>query len=161
MTPWTVASQALLSIGFSRQEYWSGLPFPSPGDLPESGIKPTSLCLLHWQAGSYHGATLEAHCRWANTLNLNIIWLLVNHMIHLNYYMSPDSSHKISKIDNLLGNALGALTNIIYRNLVTILIGRIILILLSLIFMPNTWVDNKYSKSRSYYFNSWCLVSTT
>ena len=41
--PRTVACQALLSIGFSRQEYWSGLPFPSPGDLPESGIKPTSL----------------------------------------------------------------------------------------------------------------------
>ena len=38
-TPWTIASQAPLSIGFSRQEYWSGLPFPSPGDLPELGIE--------------------------------------------------------------------------------------------------------------------------
>ena len=38
-TPWTVAHQAPLSLGFSRQEYWSGLPFPSPGDLPDSGIK--------------------------------------------------------------------------------------------------------------------------
>ena len=37
------AYQALLSMGFSRQEYWSGLPFPSPGDLPNPGIKPTSL----------------------------------------------------------------------------------------------------------------------
>ena len=39
-TPWTVALQALLSMGFSRQEYWSGLLFPSPGDLPNPGIKP-------------------------------------------------------------------------------------------------------------------------
>ena len=39
-TPRTVARQAPLSMGFSRQEYWSGLPFPSPGDLPHTGIKP-------------------------------------------------------------------------------------------------------------------------
>ena len=38
--PWTVACQASLSMKFSRQEYWSGLPFPSPGDLPNPGIKP-------------------------------------------------------------------------------------------------------------------------
>ena len=41
-TPWTVAYQALPSIGFSRPEYWNGLPFPSPGDLPNPGIKPVS-----------------------------------------------------------------------------------------------------------------------
>ena len=40
--PQTVAHQAPLSTGFSRQEYWSGLPFPSPGDLPNPGIEPTS-----------------------------------------------------------------------------------------------------------------------
>ena len=44
-TPWTVARQAPLSMGFSRQEYWSGLPFPSPGDLLDPGIKPTSPAL--------------------------------------------------------------------------------------------------------------------
>ena len=38
-TPWAVAYQDLQSMGFSRQEYWSGLPFPSPGDLPNPGIK--------------------------------------------------------------------------------------------------------------------------
>ena len=43
VTPWTVAHQAALSMGFSWQEYWSGLPFPSPGDLPDPGIKPMSL----------------------------------------------------------------------------------------------------------------------
>ena len=41
-TPWTVAYQAPPSRGFSRQEYWSGLPFPSPGDLPNLGIEPWS-----------------------------------------------------------------------------------------------------------------------
>ena len=41
-TPWTVAHQAPPSMGFSRQVYWSGLPFPSPGDLPNPGIKPRS-----------------------------------------------------------------------------------------------------------------------
>ena len=40
--PWTVAHQASPSMGFSRQEYWSGLPFPSPGDLPHPGIEPRS-----------------------------------------------------------------------------------------------------------------------
>ena len=42
-TPWTVAHQALLSMRFSRQEYWSGLPFPTPWDLPNPGIEPSSL----------------------------------------------------------------------------------------------------------------------
>ena len=41
-TPWTVAYQAPRSMGFSRQEYWSGLPFPSPRDLPNPGIEPGS-----------------------------------------------------------------------------------------------------------------------
>ena len=45
VTPWTVAHQALLSMEFSRQEYWSGLPFLSPGDLPNPGIEPGSLAL--------------------------------------------------------------------------------------------------------------------
>ena len=55
VTPWTVAHQAPLSMGFSRQEHWSGLPFPPPGDLPDPGIQPTSsalqvdsLLLGHW-----------------------------------------------------------------------------------------------------------------
>ena len=44
-TPWTVAHQAPLSMGFLRQEYWSGLPFPSSGDLPNPGIEPISPAL--------------------------------------------------------------------------------------------------------------------
>ena len=44
-TPWTVVYQTSLSMGFSRQEYWSGLPFPSPGDLLDPGIEPRSPAL--------------------------------------------------------------------------------------------------------------------
>ena len=43
VTPWTIAGQAPLSMGFSRQEYWSGLSFPSPRDLPDGRIEPASL----------------------------------------------------------------------------------------------------------------------
>ena len=45
MTAWTVAYQAPLSMGFLRQEYWGGLPFPFPGDRPGPGIEPTSPAL--------------------------------------------------------------------------------------------------------------------
>ena len=54
MTPWTIAHQAPLSTGFLRQEYRSGLPFPSPGDLPDSEIKPASPAL----AGRFFAAEL-------------------------------------------------------------------------------------------------------
>ena len=45
VTPWSIALQAPLSMGFSKQEYWSGLPFPSAGDLPNPGIAPWSPAL--------------------------------------------------------------------------------------------------------------------
>ena len=45
VTPWTIARQAPLSMGFSRQEYKSGLPYPPPGDLPDPGIEPVSPAL--------------------------------------------------------------------------------------------------------------------
>ena len=51
-TPWTTARQAPLTMGFSRQEYWSGLPFPPPGHLSDPGIKPTSLRSPALQVGS-------------------------------------------------------------------------------------------------------------
>ena len=61
-TPWTVAHQALPSMGFSRQEYWSGLPFPSLGDLPNPGIEALSLASLAF-AGRFfdHCVTWEAY----------------------------------------------------------------------------------------------------
>ena len=59
-TPWTVAYQASLSVGFSRQEYWSGLPFPAPGDLPDPGIEPRSPALQADALPSIHqGASLK------------------------------------------------------------------------------------------------------
>ena len=58
-TSWTAAYQAPPSMGFSRQEYWSGVPLPSPGDLPDPGIEPTSVSGI---AGRFFtdGATSEA-----------------------------------------------------------------------------------------------------
>ena len=62
-TLWTVACQASLSMGFSRPAYWSGLPCPPPGELPNPGIKPSvSLCPLHWAGGFFTTrASWEAH----------------------------------------------------------------------------------------------------
>ena len=59
VTPWTVTHQVSLSMGFPRQEHWSGLPFPSPGDLPNLGIKPTS-CTLSGGFPTTEPATWEA-----------------------------------------------------------------------------------------------------
>ena len=50
--PWTVAGQAPLSMEFSRQAHWSGLPFPTPGDLPKLRMELMSLVSLHWQGDS-------------------------------------------------------------------------------------------------------------
>ena len=68
VTPWTVACQDPLSVGFSRQEYWSGLPFPSPEDLSDPGIEPGSLSL---QADSLLS---ELQRRSKNRRNANILW---------------------------------------------------------------------------------------
>ena len=59
VTPWTVAHQAPQSVKFSRQEYWSELPFPSPGDLSNPGIKPRSSA---WQADSSPSEPPEKTC---------------------------------------------------------------------------------------------------
>ena len=62
MTPWTVARQAPLSMGFSRQECWSGLPLPIPGDLPDLGIKTASLASPALAGGFITtSVTREAH----------------------------------------------------------------------------------------------------
>ena len=75
VAPWTLASQAPLSTGFSRQEYWSGLPFPPPGDLLDPGIEPVSSVSTALQADffyplSHQGSPrVEAGC-WQN-------WILI------------------------------------------------------------------------------------
>ena len=68
LIPWTVAHQASLSVGFFRQESWSGLPFPPPGDLPDTETEPTSPASLVGQSLLYHCITWEAHTScWRQT----------------------------------------------------------------------------------------------
>ena len=72
VTPWTVAPQAPLSMGFPRQEYWSRLPFPSPGDLPDPGIELTSLTSPALVGEFFATSTTsEAHwdTRWGHIKN--------------------------------------------------------------------------------------------
>ena len=81
-TLWTVACQAPLTMEIFRQEYWNGLPFPTPGDLPNPGIKPTSvadsLLMCHLQCprkvGKKHKKPmkdcLSAHCEWSEVAQL-------------------------------------------------------------------------------------------
>ena len=81
-TLWTVALQAFLSMGFSRKKYWSGLPCPPPGDLPDPGVKPMSPVAPALQADFYHWATREAQHKSKHTQKLTtfifqtIIWRL-------------------------------------------------------------------------------------
>ena len=64
MTPWTIARQAPLSMGLSRQEYWSGLPCPPQGIFLTQGLNLCLLHLLHWQVGSFTTSTTwEAPCK--------------------------------------------------------------------------------------------------
>ena len=67
VTPRTVARQAPLSIEFSRQEYWSGLPFPNPGDLPDPGIKPTCLASSALTGGFLITVLVSTYCIYINT----------------------------------------------------------------------------------------------
>ena len=74
-TPWTVAPQAPLSMGFPRKEHWSGLPGPLPGDLPNSE---SNLSLLHWQADSLPPSYLRALSTHYQVSNLIILVILHN-----------------------------------------------------------------------------------
>ena len=76
VTPWTVARQALLSMGFSRQEHWSGLLFPSPGDLPAQGLNLNLLYLLPWRVGSlplHHWGSSVLNFKKKKTLSWSMI----------------------------------------------------------------------------------------
>ena len=81
-TLWTVAQQAPLSMGFSRQEYWSALPFPSLGHLPDPGLSPCRLHLLHCRWLLYHlshwGMQLLSHYhQFSSVQSLSPVWLFV------------------------------------------------------------------------------------
>ena len=75
VTPWTVAHQAPLSMGFLRQEYWSGLPFPSPGIFPTQESNSCPLQLLHWKVDSLSMHHLESAVSKLVTQEGNIITL--------------------------------------------------------------------------------------
>ena len=67
VTPWTIALQVSLSMGFSRQEHWSGLPFPPPGDLPHPGIK-LNVSWGFWIAGGFFTAEGKPCFLWGTRL---------------------------------------------------------------------------------------------
>ena len=78
-TPWTTACQASLSMGFSRKEYWSGLPFPPPGDLPKPGIKPRSPALqvdsVLSEPPGKHTVGIEVNLKkWSCSVVPNSLW---------------------------------------------------------------------------------------
>ena len=82
---WIVVCRAPLSMEFSRQEYWSGFPFPSPGDLPNQEIKPVFLYLLHWQVDSSPlpppgkpmvQCILTQNCQLGSELSSLSVWFL-------------------------------------------------------------------------------------
>ena len=83
-TPWTVACQVPLSMGFSREGYWSGLPFTSPGDLPNPGIEPWSLVL---QADSLPSEPRESP-HFSLVMLLIIHWLLI--INYISYWLIID-----------------------------------------------------------------------
>ena len=74
LTPWAEAHRASLSMGFSRQEYWSGLPFPSPGDLPDRGTEPRSTAL---QADA-----LPSEPPWKSSVNLQLLVIKDAYFLH-------------------------------------------------------------------------------
>ena len=77
VTPWTVARQSPLSLGFSRQEYWRGLPCLPPGDLPDPGIKPTSPVSQHDIICGWLNSRMQNHFYGGLTMGLEHRGLLV------------------------------------------------------------------------------------
>ena len=67
VTPWTIAHQAPLSMGFSRLESWSGLPFPPPGDLPNPMMKPTLSLALRYLGSPFIGYSIRKKCIFSYT----------------------------------------------------------------------------------------------
>ena len=86
---WTIAHQAPLFTEFPRHEYWSGLPFPIPGDLPDAEIKPCFPCLLHWPAVSLPLCHL-------GILILEIVFHYFKVKVILPFPTSPPCQHKFS-----------------------------------------------------------------
>ena len=84
VTLWTVAHQAPPSMGFSRQEYWSGLPFPSPGDLPDLGMEPESPALQENSSLSHQGSPSSFY-KTEKTIQGRKVWLFNEWLNSLTY----------------------------------------------------------------------------
>ena len=98
--PCTVACQALLSMGFSRQAYWSGLPFPPPEDLPNQESNLCLLKFLHWQVDSfYHWATQKVPREWVRCKEINFHGFLMLWIRRMQRFLinpgSPDASEPL------------------------------------------------------------------
>ena len=93
--PWTVARQAPLSMGISRQEYWSGLPFPTSGDLPDQGSNPVSCVSCTGRQIVYHWTTWEAQDKGRET----------------NTYLLPCRYQVLLKLDFMSFSLIGSLFN--------------------------------------------------
>ena len=95
--PWTVALQAPLSMGFPRQEYWSGLPFPPTGNLPDPGIKPTSAASPTLQADSLPLSHRRSPLSEVSKIQKNSKWYDSTSVMYLEYINS-----KVQKIQQRL-----------------------------------------------------------
>ena len=110
-----VAHQAPLSMGFSRQEYWSGLPFSSPGDLPDPGIKPASLTpSLHWQVGSLPPVP-PGKPKWASRWELipTALYLVIHCFVTSHpraHQLESTRIHHFSQFSACLGGSSAGLT---------------------------------------------------
>ena len=78
VTPWTVARQSPRSMGFPKQKYWSGLPFPSPGDLPDPVIEPVDSLPLRYLGSQYMSTVLEGRSILCKFLSTDFTFHLLN-----------------------------------------------------------------------------------
>ena len=132
-TPWTVAYQAPQSMEFSRQEYWSGLPFPSPGDLPDPGIEPGSPRLQADtlpseppQKPTSSRASLKSLCCTV-ICNFNKVWIWIASTTRpvctsfsISWVSKPQSANCISTTHHYSSNRRGYLHNFQVINITVI-----------------------------------------
>ena len=114
VTLWTLAPQAPLSMGFPRQQYWRGLPSPSPGDQPNPRIKPCLLHLLCWQVGSLplsHLGSLKLFYKTPCTSLLNFLVPSCFSLPCLNFYCQRLISQRPQLWFQFFGNILHRPTN--------------------------------------------------
>ena len=97
VTPWTVAYQAPLSMGFSGQDYWSGLPFSFPGDLPNPGIEPTSLA-----PPTLAGGFLTTRATWEDQHTSSVQSLSRVHLFETPWTAACQTSLSITNFQGLL-----------------------------------------------------------